>query len=212
MGYLRYLFIIGWVVALFSGCATMEMQTKVKMTKSVFLHPAQTQDKTVYISVKQITEDKLDLMPLLQQNLKTKGYKIVTDPKRAKYVLFVNILFANNLREANAVKSGVAAGVTSGIIAAGSGSSTQNSLLVGAAIALAGGAVSKAMEDEIYRAVVDVVIDERSDESDQNTVMGYGYKEHTTRVMAEAVQTNLKLEEALPVLTQKVARQISNIF
>jgi len=31
-------------------------------------------------------------------------------------------------------------------------------------------------------------------------------------VLAEAVQTNLKLNEALPILSQKVATQLSNIF
>ena len=212
MKYMRYIMVVGLMLSSFIGCATFDMQTKVKMTKSVFLHPSQDKNKTIYISVKQITEDKLDLMPLLRENLTQKGYEIVENAESAEYVLFVNVLFANNLKEANAVTTGVASGVTSGIIAAGSGSSTKNSLLVGATMALAGGIVAGAMEDETYRAVVDVVIDERSQESEQDTIMGHGYKEHTTRVLAEAIQTDLKLKKALLVLREKVAKQITNIF
>ena len=43
-------------------------------------------------------------------------------------------------------------------------------------------------------------------------IMGQGYKTHQTRVLAEAIKTHLKLDEALPVLSEKIATQISNIF
>jgi hypothetical protein len=38
------------------------------------------------------------------------------------------------------------------------------------------------------------------------------YVEHKTRVFSEAVKMNLKLDEALPVLIEKMSEQISGIF
>ncbi len=68
------------------------------------------------------------------------------------------MLFANNLKEANAVKNGLSAGVTAGTVSVISGRGSSNSLLVGASAALAGAIVGKAFEDEVYRAVVDISI------------------------------------------------------
>ncbi len=195
----------------FTGCGTLGLQTNVKMTKSVFLKPENAQDRSIYISLKSMTGDHLDILPLLKKNLHTKNYTIVDNAKDAHYVLMVNILFANNLKEAYALRNGAALGATTGIIAAASGSNTGDSILIGAAVALAGGLVSNALEDETYRAVVDVVVDEKSKYGD-GSIMGQDYKEHKTRILAEAVQTNLKLNEALPILSNKVATQLSNIF
>jgi len=199
---------------LLTGCATFELQTNVKMTKSVFLKPVNNKaEKTIYISLKNISQENMDILPLLEERLKSKGYTLVKSAEDAHYVLFINILFANNLREANAVKAATGLGIAGGAIAAGSNSNTGDSLLIGAGIALASGLVGKALEDETYRAVVDVVVDEKSDQSgNSQSTMGDDYKEHKTRVLAEAVQTDLKLEEALPILTEKVAIQIANIF
>lgn len=197
---------------LITGCATLELETNVKMTKSVFLKPHSKENKTIYISLKNITDDNLDILPLLKQKLKEKNYTLLETSDNAQYILMINVLFANNLKEANAVKAGAGLGITSGFIAAGSGSNAGNSLLIGASVALASGLVAKSLEDETYRAVVDIVIDEKSDDANSDSVMGKGYKEHKTRVLAEAVQTNLKLNEALPILSQKVATQLSNTF
>lgn len=197
-----------------TGCATFELQTNVKMTKSVFLKPVNNKtEKTIYISLKNISQENMDILPLLETKLTSKGYSIVNSAENAHYVLFINILFANNLREANALKAATGLGITGGAIAAGSNSSTGDSLLIGAGIALASGLVGKALEDETYRAVVDVIVDEKSDQAvNSQSTMGNGYKEHKTRVLAEAVQTDLKLEQALPILAEKVATQIANIF
>lgn len=209
--YLRSLIPLLASALLFTGCATMELQTNVKTTKSVFLKPDAIESKTIYISSKSIIGDKLEILPLLKTKLAKKGYRIVENTDEANYVLMTNVLFANNLKEAHAVKAAAGMGITGGVMAAASGRGLGKSLLVGASFALASGLVGKALEDEIYRAVVDVVIAEKTDGA-QSSVMGDGYKEHKTRILAEAVKTKLKLDEALPVLSEKIATQLSNIF
>jgi len=200
-------------VALFlSGCGTLALETNVKMTKSVWLKPTNKEKQTVFISLKDISGENLNILPLLTQNLKSKNYTIVDNADDAHYVMMINILFANNLKEAQALKAAAGMGITTGIIAAGGGSNTGDSLLIGASIALASGLIGKALEDETYRAVVDVVIDEKSNFENSSSVMGAGFKEHKTRVLAQAIQTNLKLTEALPILSKEVAKQLSNVF
>jgi TraT complement resistance protein len=204
-------------ILLISGCATTKLQTNVKMTRSVFLKPVVKEKKTIFFSTKNISGEALDIEPLIAKNIAQKGYARIEDPEQAQYVLIVNILFANNLKEANALKAATGMGITGGVIAAGSGSNTGDSLLIGATMALAGGLVGKALEDETYRAVVDVSISHKLPEGERFSTetagtMGRAYKEHKTRVLAEAVKMNLELKEALPILSHDVARQISNIF
>lgn len=116
----------------------------------------------------------------------------------------------------HAIKAAAGMGVAGGVIAAGSGSNTGDSLLIGASMALASGLIGKALEDETYRAIVDVSVNQKLptgegyDTTEKTGTMGRDYKEHKTRVIAEAVQTNLKLEQALPILSKDVGRNEKN--
>lgn len=210
---LKKLFNAAAIAILFSGCGTLLLETNVKMTKSVWLKPAEKEKQSIYVSLKNISQENLEILPMLKSRLEEKNYVLVENSNGADYILMINILFANNLKEAYAIKNAAGVGITTGIIAAASSSNTRDSLLIGATAALATGLVTKALEDKTYRAVVDVTVEEKREDAEAlSEVMGQGYKTHQTRVLAEAVQTHLKLEEALPVLSDKVATQISNIF
>ena len=210
---IKFLSFITILVLFFSGCATTDLQTSVKMTKSVWLQPAKTKGKSIYVSIKNTSQEHIEIEPLLIQQLQSKGFKIVNDAKVADYVLMVNILFANSLREANAVKTGTGLGVASGVIAStSSNSNMKDSLLIGAGVALASGLVAHSLEDETYKAVVDLVVNEKLSGASGKSLMGSGYKEHKTRILAEAVRVDLKLDEALPILSEKIAKQIADIF
>ncbi len=205
--------------ALLSGCGTLALQTNVKMTRTVWLKPNPIAKATVFISLKNISGEKLHILSQLKDKLRQKNYIIVDSSSNADYVVMINVLFANNLKEATNISAAGSAGVASGVIAAAGGSDGGDSLLVGASVALASGLIGHALADETYRAVVDILIDEKVKSSDHTiamnpneSVMGSGYKEHKTRVLAEAVQTNLKLNEALPILSKDISTQISNIF
>jgi hypothetical protein len=260
MRYLKYSMALGAVALIFSGCATTELQTQTKMTSSIFLEPVKKEQKTVFVSIKNTSgQDMSSLEPKIVAKLNAKGYKIVDDPDAAKYTLMTNVLFANNLKEANAARAGVngaIVGSTMGFInSGGNGNNALGAaLLVGGASAIAG----KLTEDEIYRMVTDVVVRERKNtkvlttinssqgqasigqesragfmnsfageiksndgaggvlNSNQHTAqtqqLETDYVEHKTRVFSEAVKMNLKLDEALPVLIEKMSEQISGIF
>src|SRR5574344_996416 len=103
---------IGIVTAtiLFSGCATTELQTSAKMSQSVFINPVKKELRTVFISSKNTSGQRINLENTLIAELQAKGYKIVDDPELASYVLMVNVLYCDRKQENNALGAGVAAG------------------------------------------------------------------------------------------------------
>lgn len=203
MKHLLFSLLMG-VALLFNGCATTSLETSTKLTRSIVLDHSAVKKMPIYVQVTNTANsggEKMHLEENIKKELIKKGYEIVDSSDKAKLGLFVNVLFANNLKEANAVLAGAGVGVTSGVIAMGAGSSTGDSLLIGAAAALAGAGVAKALEDETFKAVIDLTVKDYT----KNT-------EEQSRIFSKAVKMDLDLDEALPVLEKEAVKSISNIF
>ena len=186
------------------GCATTQLETNSKLTRTIIIVYSKLINKTIYLQVTNTANsggEKMNLNESITNSLKAKGYEIVDSSQKASYSLFINVLFANNLKEARAIQTAASAGVFSGITAVASGSNGSTSLIVGASAALAGGLIGKALEDETFRAVIDITVINNSDNSNENS-----------RVYCEAVKVNLNLSEALPILEEESTRSIINIF
>jgi len=221
----------------FTGCATTELQTQAKMTRTIFLDPVAKSQKTIFVSIKNTSGNGADLTNDIVNGLKKKGYIVVDDPTQAKYIL----------------------GLIGGIASGGSGGGDVKARIVGVVVgAVAGGLIAHAGEDDIYRMVVDVDVREKTNQKVSTTnsttegqsvvenqeraglindftgnikskdgaggnldggttenkqqVYKVNYIDKRTRVFAEAVKNGLKLKEALPILSKKVSRQIVAIF
>ena len=182
----------------------MELQTNSKLTRTIVIDHSQLANKTIYLQVTNTANsggEKMNLNENIINSLKAKGYEIVDSSQKASYSLFVNVLFANNLKEARAIQTAVASGVFGGVGALASGSNGSNSLIVGATAALAGGLIGKALEDETFRTVIDIQVVNNLNNSNENT-----------RVYCEAIKTNLDLNEAMPILEKEATKSIVNIF
>mgnify|MGYP002366468974 FL=1 len=189
---------------LFVGCATMQLETNSKLTRTIVIDHSNLTNKTIYLQVTNTANsggEKMNLNENIINSLKAKGYEIVDSSQKASYSLFVNVLFANNLKEARAIQTAVASGVFGGVGALASGSNGSNSLIVGATAALAGGLIGKALEDETFRTVIDIQVINNLNNSNENT-----------RVYCEAIKTNLDLNEAMPILEKEATKSIVNIF
>lgn len=186
------------------GCATMQLETNSKLTRTIVIDHSQLTNKTIYLQVTNTANsggEKMNLNENIINSFKAKGYEIVDSSQKASYSLFVNVLFANNLKEARAIQTAVASGVFGGVGALASGSNGSNSLIVGATAALAGGLIGKALEDETFRTVIDIQVVNNLNNSNENT-----------RVYCEAIKTNLDLNEAMPILEKEATKSIVNIF
>lgn len=191
-------------VLLFIGCATTQLETNSKLTKTIVIDHSKIVNKNIYLQIINTANgggERMNLSQSIINSLQAKGYNIVDSSSKASYSIFVNVLFANNLKEARAIQTGIASGVFGGAIAAGSGSNTGSSLLIGATAAIGGGLVGKALEDETFRAVIDITIKD-------NQIN----REEKSRIYSEAIKMNLNLDEALPILEKESTRSIVNIF
>jgi hypothetical protein len=199
---------------LISGCATFSLETNEKMTQSIFLNPVPKEKKIIYLVIKNTSDmPGVDekIKSILIKKLTEKGYKIVDNPKAAHYVLFVNVLFANNIKEKNA---GAAAGFGTAVGAAsGAGAGGGRNALAGAVIGgIVYGVGAKLTEDETIRIVTDVRIKEKINDNATNLDDDKSYKTYETRIFTQATKTHLKVKDALPVLEEKMANSIANIF
>lgn len=160
---LTNLSLAGLISLSLAGCGTTALQTQSKMTRSITLDHSLIAQKKIYVQVTNTAGgggEKLELEDLIKKKLSRKGYTVVDSSKDASYGLLVNVLFANNLKEAMALQSAMGAGAIGGASSYASGHSGTNALGAGLIMAIGAGVVGSALEDEIFRAIIDVNIRE----------------------------------------------------
>lgn len=147
---------------LFTGCATSELQTNAKMTQSIFINPVKKELRTVFVSSKNTSGQKINLENSIIAELQAKGYTVVDDPEIATYVLMMNILYCDKKQENNAAGGALGAGAIGAGVAGYNGGGAGGSIAAGLGGALLGGLIAKATEDTIYQMQVDIVIREKA--------------------------------------------------
>lgn len=208
-----------------SGCAAVhtsiakkDLDVQTKMSDTIFLDPVEPSQKTIYLNVRN-TSDKtnFDIAQPVVRVLESKGYTIITDPKKAHYWLQVNVL---SVDKASPTAAQAALG-------AGYGGALTGAAAFGIADTIAGAAV----KDVLFMAVTDVEIAERAEDgviirqdNQQDAKQGIGgarrqtstkvsnMSKYRTRVVSTANKVNLQYEEAAPDLTNGLTRSISGLF
>lgn len=191
------------------GCATTTLQTQAKMTRSISLSPDQLKEKSLYLRVTGTEASKIELEAPLKKALQDRGVRIVDNADNARFYLHVNTLFADNLKEAARLDVTLFGGVAAGAISTVNHSG-GDSLLIGVSVALAMGVADRALADETYKAVISVHLKEKIGEEGRTT--WDNVKEDESRLFIEAVQMGLNLEKAKPIMEQRAAYQIAEIF
>ncbi len=232
-------------LCLLSGCAATQvavskknLDVQTKMSASVFLDPVENEkDKTVYLQIKN-SSDKPDFAVTEEINeaIKAKGYKVVSNPKQAYYVLQANILQVGksspNAAESAMYKGygadGAAIGAGAAYIAGASSEAFVGATMVGS---LASVVADSAVKDVYYSVITDLQIKERikGTKKAQQTTAHYNqsgtsggtfvsysdssdWKVYQTRVLSSANKVNLEFAEALPALKKGLSQSISGIL
>lgn len=241
---IKKLAVVGVVLATFvlSGCGAMttaikkrNLEVKTQMSQTIWLEPSN--EKTIYIQVKNTSDKDMSNLPtLLANELTAKGYKVTSSPDAAYFWVQANVLKADkmDLRQAqgflNSGYEGAVAGAALGAgITAYNSNSSGAALGVGLAAGLIGMAADAMVEDVNYTMVTDLQISERSKAkvtTDNVAALRQGtsgFKVQTsteqgnrakyqTRVVSNANKVNLKFEEAKPQLEAHLAKSVANIF
>jgi hypothetical protein len=237
-------------VALLSGCAASyvalakkDLDVQTRMSDSIFLDPVSSERMTIYVKVRN-TSDKpnFDLGDAISSAMQAKGFRVMTDPDRADFMLLAQVLSVEKasptaaeaaLRDGygGAILAGGGAGALIGRAVAGgtgAGYGAGSGALIGGLAEHISGALVK---DVVYLAITDVELRERPrkgvivrEDRQQDSKQGIGgstrqtsseiaaHKRYRTRVVSTANKVNLHYEEAAPQLTAGLARSLAGLF
>lgn len=213
------------------------LQVSTKQSETIFLDPVSSAQKTVYVSVKNTSDEEIDISPQLKTALSSHGYKVINNPNSAHYLLQANVLKVGKMSVAasqSALGGGYGSAIAGAVAGTAAGSLTASStgMIAGG---LAGGVIGLAadslVKDVNYTMITDVQISERvgkgvkvneqfqshlkngsSTVTSQTSSRDSQYQRYRTRVVSNADKVNLKFSDARVSLEQGLVKVISGIF
>lgn len=234
------------IVAALSACAAMNtaithrhLDVQTKMNPTVFLPPAEIHDKTVYVDVHNTSgKSGINLTSPIKASLKSKGYRILTSPSKAHYLLQVNIRQLGKSSQSAAQQaygggygsalSGAALGVG---VAAATGGNGSSMIAGGVLGGIGSSVIDDVVTDTTYTLITDIQITTKLPKGEKGTSSttsetrsGSGTQtvthisgaantiQYRTRVVSIADKVDLSFDTAKPALIKELASSISNIF
>jgi len=213
------------------------LETKTRLSKTIFLDPVSNAQKTIFIAVKNTSDQEMDVNQSLREAFRAKGYRVVKNPADAHYLLQANILTASKMSIAasqTALGGGYGSALAGGVVGAGLGSFANNSnAIIGGGIAggLVGLAADSLVKDVNFTMITDVQISERvgrgttvseqhkaslsqgsSSRLTQTSTRTSNLERYRTRVVSNADQVNLSFTKARPALEQGLVKTLAGIF
>ncbi len=225
-----------------SGCGAIHTMVKkrnldvqTKMSETIFLEPRKKSDRIIYVSIKNTSDKDLNVKKKIIAKLKENGFKLTSDPAKAKYMLQANILQCgkSDLRTANsALDAGFGGAVVGATVAGAAGASGRGMAGAGLLGGLASVIGDAMVDDTFFAMITDLQVRERPGAGEK--VEQYGetnasqgtssrvrqkvsggkinWKTYRTRVMSTANKANLKFSEAKPKLEKGLIRSVAGIF
>lgn len=213
------------------------LQVNTKQSETIFLEPVSSKQKTIFLSVKNTSDEEVNIASSLKSALTEKGYKVVANPNNAHYLLQTNVLKVGKM-SISASQTALGGGYGSAIAGAvtgtalGSLTSSRSGMIAGG---VAGGLVGLAADSLVkavnYTMITDVLISERvgkgvkvkeqfkanfANGSSSATLQSYSqssqYKKYRIRIVSNANKVNLKFPEARGALEQGLVKNLSGNF
>jgi hypothetical protein len=227
-------FLTGCVNSMTRAIDSKELSTSVKMSDTIFLEPIEPEKQTAYIKVRNTSDQQglsADTLSAgIAARLQAKGYTITNNPKNTQYRIDASILSAELVAESLTADAAVLGGF--GGILGGSNNGYKGAAVGGILGAAAGAAIGSMFKVNNYMLIVDIQVSEKLEGGVQRTSIGDSssggatgssntkqtvnkkddFYHHRTRIASTAKQTNLKFEEAIPALSEKLIASLSGIF
>ncbi len=145
------------------------LQVQTHMSESIFLDPVPERARTIYIGARNTSDHpEVELRGALAQAIAARGYRVVTDPETAHYLLRVNVLQAGPIDPKN--KTGALSAKYGEPLLAGAGAAgltrlfggdTGTTVGIGLGIALGSYLANQLIQDVTYSVIVDIQLSER---------------------------------------------------
>ncbi|MGH2625097.1 MAG: complement resistance protein TraT [Anaerolineales bacterium] len=198
------------LIGLVSGCANV-VDLKLMSDKSIFLAPGSA--KTIYIQNRNISENQQVSLADLGGRLAAKGYQVLQDPDQAQFLLQTKVVYCNKEGENVSLQSVLAAGFGTGIGSANTGMGGMPDV---AAMMARMGMGAPRDETVLYFCAVDVQVTEQGARAAAVSPVPAGPpgdgKGHQIRMAAGVKQKKLDIEEATPILREKLTTGIAGMF
>ncbi len=234
--------LISGAVATLIGCAATQtvlehhtLATTTRLSQTIFLDPVAPSQKTVFVAIKNTSEERLELTKPLADALIANGYRVVTNPSKAHYLLQANILKVGKMSRSasqNALGGGYGSALAGAATGAAIGSFGNSNTIIGGGIAggLVGLAADSLIKEVNYTVITDVQLSERVGKGavsehfnstlENGTASGTyqssrkrsDYQRYRTRVVSHANKVNLSFKEARPALEHELVRTLAGIL
>lgn len=223
-------------IAFMGGCAATQtaiehahLETSTKLSKTLFLDPVPKEQKTIFVSVKNTSDQVIDITPKLIASLQQQGYRVVHQVDGAHYLLQANILKVGKmslLASQSALGGGYGSVLAGGAVGVGLASMSNDAKTMVAG-GLSGGLVSMVADtlvrDVNYTMITDVQISERMSElqsgakemrlraSSHRSTNGH-FQRYRTRIVSNAERVNLDFKDAVLALETGLVKTLAGIF
>jgi hypothetical protein len=231
-------------VAFLGGCAATQtalehghLEVSTQQSDTVFLDPVLRAQKTIYVSVKNTSDRRIDITAKLKSSFQQQGYHVVSQVDSAHYLLQANILKVGKMSVAastSALGAGFGSALAGGVVGASLGALTQErNAVIGGGIAggLVGMAADALVRDVNYTMITDVQISERVDshtkvQEEHSASLTQGsathvrqmvarkspFQRYRTRIVSNADKVNLAFKDAIPALEDGLVKTLVGIF
>jgi hypothetical protein len=232
--------VVIFCVSFLTSCSAIDKEIKhgklevvTKMSDTIFLDPVGGDKRTIFVQMRNTSGyESLHIDKDIISALMEKGYKVVSDPDQAHYILQANILQIGKIKDGDmafgSLHGGYGAALGAGIAIAGSNNPTVGNALAGALI---GGAVDYLADAAVqvcyYSITTDIQISEKGNigevkvetkttQGKDKSKVSYSEKsdrkKYNTRIVSLAKKTNLKFEDAEPEITKGLISSIVGMF
>lgn len=226
------------------GCAATQtalehrsLQISTKQSQTIFLDPVSNAQKTVFVSVKNTSDEELNITPQLKMALNTQGYKLVNNPGSAYYLVQANIRKVGKMSfsaSESALGGGYGSALAGAVVGAAAGSliDSSTSMVAGG---ITGGVIGFATDSLVknvsYTMITDVRIGARVGKgvkikeqiqshvnngettvTSQISLKDNTHQYFTTRIVSTANKVNLKFADARAALERGLVKAIAGIF
>lgn len=224
---MRRAIIIFLILGFATGCTNI-VRSGLLNSNSVMLPPST--ERTIFVQTGNISENQQVSLGSLSSRLSGKGYQVVKDPGTAYYWLQARVVYCHRAKDGITAESVAQTGFGSGIGSGGSTMASANPFMGGGgqqmpdmgsmmsmAMASMGGMGTPPPEGVLYLCVADVQITERGKEPTKtvkSSAAGQGgpASAYRMRTVAHVLQKDLNIEEATPIIQEKLNTGIAGMF
>jgi hypothetical protein len=241
---MKYILTLALAASVTLGCAgtttaiqKRNLDVENKMSSTIFLEPAAPEDRTIFVQVRNTSDNAaFNIENNVIQSLRSRGYLVTNDPKKANYMLQANVLSVGQIDKATRdqmAEQGFGGALGGGLVGGGIGalaSGHSDAMIIGALAGAAVGTIlNTSFQDVTYSVITDVQVSERvkgkiasktqttlaqgtSSKTTSTSTKSSEWERYQTRVVSTANKSNLKLEEATPALVDGVSAAVAGIF